>query len=238
MSTTSLLFCVLLTWPAIQQDYATLFAEDYQEALRQSRETAPLLNWLSHRHELPSAELAAIAFPELIRYSAFKDFFETQAVSQLYVRAGAEYANFSIGKFQMRPTFLAELEEVSEAYPDIQARYRWILRFALHTSPQEQRGKRVQRLSSDLGQLKTLCAFYELALRRYPELAQYSAAKRVRYLAVLYNHGFVENLAALEPWLNRRSFPYGWRHDPSQQHPYSAVSQYFYEHQAQNIYAE
>lgn len=238
MSTISLLLCTLLAWPAIQQDYETIFAEDYQQALRHARETAPLLDWMCQRHDLPSAEVAAIAFPELIRYSAFKDFFETQAVSKLYVQSGAEYANFSIGKLQMRPTFLAELEEVAAAYPSIQSRYDWVLLFPAQLSEKEQRAQRLERLSSNLGQLKILCAFYELALKRYPLLADYSPAKRVRYLAVLYNHGFVDKLEALKPWLNKRSFPYGWRHDPTNQHPYSALSQYFYERQAKIFFPD
>lgn len=234
MSTISLLLCGLLLWPSIQEDYSEIFESDYPYALQQIREAAPLLQWLSKRYDLPSDELASIAFPELIRYSAFKDFFETQAVQQLYIESGAEYANFSIGKFQMRPSFLAQMEEVAQAYPAIQARHAWVLQ--REASAKEQRRKRVSQLSSPLGQIKALCVFYELALARYPELAPYPAAKRVRYLAVLYNHGFVEELEELQPWLQRRSFPYGWKHSPEHQHPYSAIAQYFYEQSAKTLF--
>ena len=56
-------------------------------------------------------ELAvAVVFPELVRYSALMDFMETTAVKALYQQKGVKGADFSIGRFQMKPSFVADLE--------------------------------------------------------------------------------------------------------------------------------
>ncbi len=52
----------------------------------------------------------AIVFPELIRYSRWQDEIETAAVNGLYVLQGTSGANFSIGRFQMKPSFAEEVE--------------------------------------------------------------------------------------------------------------------------------
>lgn len=53
----------------------------------------------------------AVIFPELIRYSMFQDKMETGAVKSLYITRGAGGCNFSIGRFQMKPSFAEELEK-------------------------------------------------------------------------------------------------------------------------------
>ena len=56
-------------------------------------------------------ELAvAVVFPELVRYSALMDFMETTAVKALYQQKGVKGADFSIGRFQMKPSFVEDLE--------------------------------------------------------------------------------------------------------------------------------
>lgn len=56
------------------------------------------------------SEALAIVSPELIRWTAFKDFFETTALELLYVKKGKTYADFSIGHFQIKPSFVEQLE--------------------------------------------------------------------------------------------------------------------------------
>ena len=50
----------------------------------------------------------AVVFPELIRYSALRDKIEITLLKSLYIYKGDDYADFSIGQFQMKPSF-AEL---------------------------------------------------------------------------------------------------------------------------------
>ena len=51
-----------------------------------------------------------IVFPELIRYSLFRDYLETTMLERLYVKEGTSGADFSIGHFQMKPSFAEKIE--------------------------------------------------------------------------------------------------------------------------------
>ena len=61
--------------------------------------------------DVPCDIAEAVVFPELIRYSTLKDAVETASVSALYLNKGAEACDFSIGVFQMKPSFVEELEK-------------------------------------------------------------------------------------------------------------------------------
>lgn len=63
------------------------------------------------KYDVPCDVAEAVIFPELIRYSLFQDKMETGAVKALYVSKGAGGCDFSIGRFQMKPSFAEELEK-------------------------------------------------------------------------------------------------------------------------------
>lgn len=60
---------------------------------------------------VPCDVAEAVVFPELIRYSLFRDKMETGAVKALYVSGGTAQCDFSIGPFQMKPSFAETLEK-------------------------------------------------------------------------------------------------------------------------------
>lgn len=53
----------------------------------------------------------AVVFPELVRYGACQDYIETAVVYGSYVAIGSSGFNFSIGRFQMKPSFAEALEK-------------------------------------------------------------------------------------------------------------------------------
>lgn len=61
--------------------------------------------------EVPCDVAESVIFPELIRYCLFQDMMETGAVKSLYVTKGAGGCDFSIGRFQMKPSFAEDLEK-------------------------------------------------------------------------------------------------------------------------------
>ena len=65
--------------------------------------------WMEY--DVPCDVAEAVIFPELIRYSMFQDKMETGAIKSLYVSKGKEGCDFSIGRFQMKPSFAEDLEK-------------------------------------------------------------------------------------------------------------------------------
>ena len=52
----------------------------------------------------------AVVFPEIVRYSDLEDLIQIRALKVLYVQYGRKYADFSVGHFQMKPSFIEQLE--------------------------------------------------------------------------------------------------------------------------------
>ena len=68
------------------------------------------------KYQLNPYFVLAIVFPELIRYSKLQDVIESNDLKVLYVQFGDTYSNFSIGRFQMKPSFCEQLEKDYNKY--------------------------------------------------------------------------------------------------------------------------
>ena len=95
------LFSILFAAPSLKDDAANLYCDQHRAAWRQVWE----------EFDVPCDIAEAVIFPELIRYSLFQDIMETGAVKSVYVTRGTGGCDFSIGRFQMKPSFAEELEK-------------------------------------------------------------------------------------------------------------------------------
>ena len=108
----------------------------------------------------------AVIFPELVRYSALRDKMEITLLKALYINLGDEYANFSIGQFQMKPSFA---EIIRRQAPSVLGR-RSEIEFK---NPSEYEGISYFRKSivSDLEdprtQLNYLIVFFKICEKKY-----------------------------------------------------------------------
>lgn len=92
---------ILFATPSLDESVANAYCEQHRSEWQQV--------W--DRFEVPGELAESIIFPELIRYSLFKDKMETVSVKAMYTRGGRESCNFSIGHFQMKPAFAEDLEK-------------------------------------------------------------------------------------------------------------------------------
>lgn len=88
-----------------QADYKSIFGKDWDKAGSFVAENKTWMKQLSKKYDVSYAEAVAIVFPELIRYSALRDKMEITLLKSLYIYKGEDYADFSIGQFQMKPSF-------------------------------------------------------------------------------------------------------------------------------------
>lgn len=171
---------------AFSIDYRKVFGSNWVEAER----------YVSEHHDewkqefdffgVDSRMAEAVVFPELIRYSMWKDEIERTAVNGLYVSKGREGANFSIGRFQMKPSFAEEVEKAWNA-SSLSKEYGFSFNLADNN---EARRSRVRRLSTMQGQCRYLAIFIRLQQLRHPRLSQLSLKEQVCFLATAYNRSF------------------------------------------------
>lgn len=160
-----------------------------------------------------------IVAPEVGRTGAVQDALETSIVELFYVEQGLQYANFSIGVFQMKLSFIESLE----------ARFAYDSTFATYfgyasTDVRLQRRERVGRLQSVGWQIKYLCLFCRIVqeIERDQSWTFERDFDRLSLYATAYNAGIDASHEELLRWMGIRHFP---SRGDDKSYAYAAVSQ-------------
>src|SRR5674476_1475160 len=100
-------------------NYQEVFGDDWKKAQAFERDNRSWMEPILAKNHISYPIAIAIVFPELVRYSALRDKMEITLLKTLYVNLGEDYANFSIGQFQMKPSFA---EMIREQWPAVSGR--------------------------------------------------------------------------------------------------------------------
>lgn len=172
-----------------QPGYNIIFGYDYHCAEVILEKNQWMHDTLENNGFEPDFALAVI-FPELVRYSAISDYVETKALEVLYVQYGPEYADFSVGLFQMKPSFAEQIEEdiyrfgLLKDYPSLS-----VLHPRINDNP-HLRKERITRLKDEYFQLKYLEAFLLIMQKRYPGILNKPVEDQLVFYATAYNSGY------------------------------------------------
>jgi len=172
-------------------DYREIFGEDYEYAVKTLQDNS---RWAdSLRKDGIDADFAlSIIFPELIRFSSISDFIEVKALEVLYVQYGENYADFSVGLFQMKPSLAGQIEadilrlHLIERFPSLDA----LIPDTLDNL--QLRKERIIRLKNEEGQLRYLEAFIRIMDTIYSEMTFNSTEDKLMFYATAYNTGYWE----------------------------------------------
>lgn len=215
--------------------YEKKYYQQYQEALRflKSQKTS----WQALSQEYPAISLPqviAAIFPELVRFSELQNKMESYSLELLYVRFGSAYANFSIGRMQMKPSFAETLEALLDKLGGQESlKLRQKLAYA-DKDAQAIRKERVKRLNDWEWQLHYALAFAQICAQKF-NLSQMKPAEQVKWLAAIYNRGVQYSREDIGKWMKKRTFPYGPAYR-GEQFIYSEIAVDFYERYALNIF--
>lgn len=210
------------------------FDSQWSDAIAQCQRNKKIFSEHLSGTPIPVAESVSVVFPEMLRYVLWKDLFETAALELLYVRYGTSKVDFSIGWFQMKPSFAEKLEREIYESTDLVMHYSDLVKYSVpHNDSVAIRSERIKRLKQLSWQLRYLNAFIALALTRYP-VENLEPAERVKILAAAYNRGLVQSVEELNSFNKLKTFPYG----PQRSNPfgYAQVAEYFYRTNAKKIF--
>ena len=199
----SLLVASVRAAPA--EDYAAIFGEKYAEAERFVRQNG----WMADTLQLSADDTRiamAVVFPEIVRFSAIEDDIQVRGLKVLYVQYGRAYANFSVGRFQMKPSFAERLEaDCGQLFTDSERRAIGISAFD-RGDTSGLRGERVRRLDNMAWQVRYLRLFMLVMGKRYSALGASGIEDRLRFYATAYNAGYAGGEAAIRRKMDRRLF--------------------------------
>ena len=199
-----------ILWLLLVMSSATVFSANYPKVFGNDWTSA--INYVKEHHDEWSREFeqfdvdprlaVAIVFPELIRYSMWQDEIERAAVNGLYVIKGTDGANFSIGRFQMKPSFAEEIEQEWNR-SSLSKEYGFVFNLQQNS---EARRSRIRRLSNMQGQCRYLAIFIRLLQQRHPQLEQLSEKEQVCFLATAYNRSFTASFQQIKKIQHERHF--------------------------------
>jgi hypothetical protein len=237
MAFIKILFC-FISIQSFEKEYISpfeYFGDSYKSALNFCRiNKEQIISELKEREIDPSLAMA-IVFPELIRYDRFKDYFETRTLEKAYVYGGKETSDFSIGYFQMKPSFIETIEKAVLSSDSIMKhKYYEIVRYIELSDVTEARKIRIQRLKNLNWQLNYLACFVSLESKKLEHSDKRNIENELRILSTAYNSDFYASLKKIDSISNRKTFPNGIRHPG--RFSYAEVSLYFYNHHAKTLF--
>lgn len=168
-------------------NYREIFGEKYNEAIDYLTKNPWITQSLAKSNINPCLA-KSVVFPELFRFSYLKDKMEVQALKTLYVQYGQKYANFSVGRFQMKPGFAekveADLKTITCFKNDATVKQ------IDTTQSSNARLERIKRLDSEKWQVQYLIWFIKVMDHKYPNLKGRVTANNVRFISTAYNCGY------------------------------------------------
>jgi len=214
---------LLLQYPL--NDYQKIFGDDYTDALNYFVQNKSMIVEKFNKYEVNSEMLVPTIFPERLRFSMIRDLIETVAVEEIYIEYGADYVDFSIGDFQLKPTFAAKVEKALLDSVKLRKKYDILLKYK-ETDLKKIRKARVERLKSFDFQLIYIAAFYDIVIQKF-DLTDKTHEEKISFIATAYNYGFLSDKAEIEEHTNDKYFPFGSKYR-GKQYAYSDVAVYFY----------
>jgi hypothetical protein len=203
------------------------YKKEYDQALHYCKVFKPKIDSIAIKFKLSSEVLLPIIFPELIRYSVLKDKLESASLELLYTNLGKEYSDFSVGYFQMKPSFVEKLEESIKLDSLLCRSYKFAYTYPVGNNENAIRMERISRLESLEWQIIYLCLFFKIIEKRFSNLLFSSSATKINFYSTAYNVGFWKSKNEIVKWQKLNTFPSG-KIDDINNYPYGLISfEYF-----------
>lgn len=211
-------------------NYNEIFGNDWQTALTFIEENNSWIKPAFEKYNIPYAEAVAVIFPELVRYSALRDKMEIATLKALYRNLGADYANFSVGVFQIKPSFAEKIRAGAPAAMGKKAKDLFKKRSA-YKNDWSFRASIIADLEKPETELNYLIAFYKICETSFNKDWKDEALK-LRFLATAYNCGFWKSAKEIEEMSDRKFF--NTKLFKTENYSYADVSLFWYNQYLEN----
>jgi hypothetical protein len=209
-----------------KENYSEIFSSDYQRAAK-FLSTEKALDSIIQSHGLNTKEVTAIVFPELIRYNSIQDKIETFALETLYVQYGKEYANFSVGEFQIKPSFAERIEiDFIKKFGTKELTTNFQIMASDTIQNDVNRSKRLKRIKNKSGMINYLCLFWKVMSVKYPTWR--SEEEKIRFFATSYNCGYWKSRKEIQSFQLKKFFHTGLS-ITSTQYNYADIAWYYFQ---------
>jgi hypothetical protein len=213
----------------VTNDYKKDFGNNYTHATQWLQLNSTGFEQAASLFNIPVRNLKAIVFPELIRYNTVYDAIEINSLKYLYVSEGKDYADFSVGNFQMKPSFAEMVEQDANQYLDEDfLQLSGFDKLKGLADNEDNRKERIARITSAQQQLIYLCAFYKICDTKFADKVFASVNEKVKFYAACYNAGYWRSYESLLAVQAKNYFHTG-KFFTTANYNYAAISNYYFE---------
>lgn len=221
------LITALLNLKAQKSDinYKIIFGKDYINAETYISKN-PWIRTILKQENINPEFAIAIVFPEIIRYSAVLNIIESSALKTLYIQNGEKYADFSIGYFQMKPSFAETVENIHNKILLKSGRKTDLFNVQKTVAA---RKARILRLDKSQWQLRYLILFIKIMDAKYSKFYFEDEIEKLRFYATAYNFGFRSDFSTIKKHIYSCSFHTElFTNSETKYYCYSDISSYYY----------
>jgi hypothetical protein len=202
----TLLFIAGFSVTSISQsiNYHDIFGEDWKKADAFEKENRAWIEPVLNKNHISYPEAMSIIFPELIRYSALRDKMEISLLKTLYVNLGEDYADFSIGVFQMKPSFAENIRHESTAF--LGRRSGIVFKnLSDYSDIKDFRKSIIRDLEDPEGQVAYLISFIRICEKKF-NMYRLNELTRIKFLATAYNFSIDKTALQIASMADKKFF--------------------------------
>jgi hypothetical protein len=205
-------------------NYQEIFGQDWKNAESFVSENKQWMKFALDKYNIPFDLAIAVIFPELVRYSALRDKIEITLLKALYINLGAPSANFSVGHFQMKPSFAEKVRDMAQSVLGRRSG-NFFKDKSGYTDSISYRASIVADLEDPRMQLNYLIVFLMICNNRF-HLKEMDDSSKLIFLATAYNSGFYRSEKAIIQMENKKFF--NSKLFASESYSYADISLYWY----------
>lgn len=140
----------------------------------------------------------SIVFPNLAKYSGLRDVVETGGLKTLYVQSGRKYSKYSVGRFQMKPSWAELVERNAVRYKLTEYKFKM-------TNNPKARSERAKRLDATEWQVRYLVLYIKVMDKRFAHIKWKNEVDKVRFYSTAFNVGFNKNERTIRFMMSRKT---------------------------------
>jgi hypothetical protein len=210
------------------------FGDSYSEAEYFCKQNKYLISSQLETNEINTCIAISVVFPELIRYNRLSNLAETTSLELIYIKEGTSGCDFSIGRFQMKPSFIEDLEIQIKANSVLNKKYLKTFTYPAGSIIQDVRKQRIERLKSFTWQLDYLSCFTDICKLRWSTLYSDNPVEFVKLSSAAYNMSLKSTDSELQALAGKKNWPYG--KFVTGRFSYPDVAVYFFDNGSKSIF--
>jgi hypothetical protein len=185
-------------------NYQEIFRDDWNKANLFVSENRSWMEPVLTKNHISYPLAIAVIFPELLRYSALRDKMEITLLKALYINLGDDYANFSIGQFQMKPSFAALVREQTNSVLNRRSGISFKRR-SDYDEIIDYRKSIIKDLEDPKTEFNYLIAFIKICGKNF-RTNRMDEISGLKFLATAYNYGINKSSSEIEKMIDKKFF--------------------------------